>query len=211
VTGDFRVPKCRIKSDRKFRAFGLFIRHPGGYKRTLSLLPASGVSPITRHAGTKWRRQQIERMTELNSKWDVAACLRIYGFPAVAMWLVIALPEIAAADDRSVEAVGLVAEASPTHSAASIRSNLASVAASAFEPGRDGVVDLATFGTKPAAAVLNVPPPGSLSPTPPVEDHIPEPSAIGFGLAVAALIVGNFTKALMRCWKITSASPSREE
>jgi hypothetical protein len=150
-------------------------------------------------------------MTEPNSKWEAAACLRTYGFLAVAMWLVIAPSVIRAADDRPVESVVAVAETSPMYSSSSIRANLASVAASAFEPGRGGAVDLATFGPKPAPAVLNVPPPGSLPPTSPAEDHIPEPGAIGFGLAVAALIVGNFAKALMRCWKITSASPSREE
>lgn len=92
----------------------------------------------------------------------------------------------------------------------SIRANLASVAAGAFEPAGAGGIDLATFGPKPMVAALNVPPPGAMTPVAPPTDHIPEPGAIGFGLAVAALIFGNFAKSLMRCWKITGSAPNRE-
>jgi hypothetical protein len=113
--------------------------------------------------------------------------------------------------------VSLVAAASgraerPTVAVAgnTIRANLASVAAGAFEPAGDGVVDLKTFGPKPVVAALNVPPPGAMTPVTPPTDHIPEPGAIGFGLAVAALIFGNFAKSLMRCWKITGSAPNRE-
>lgn len=149
-------------------------------------------------------------MTELNSKWEIAACSRILRMSDVAVWIVIAAGSIAVAGERPAEVAGVPLAESAAHSSASIRSNLASVAVSAFEPASEGVVDLASFGTKPAVAVLNVPAPGSLSPAPPAKDHIPEPGAIGFGLAVAALILGNFGRALMRCWKITSATPNRE-
>jgi hypothetical protein len=149
-------------------------------------------------------------MTESKSKWEVAVCWRNHCLLALAMSLAWAAPVFSAEVDGSAESAGAVADAAPAPSAESIRANLASVAASAFEPAREGAVDLATFAMKPAAAMLTVPPPGSLSPAPPAKDHIPEPGAIGFGLAVAALIVGNFTKALMRCWKITSTNPNRE-
>lgn len=92
----------------------------------------------------------------------------------------------------------------------SIRDNLASVASTAFEPARDGVVELASFGKKPVIAALNVPAPGAMAPVVQPKDHIPEPGAIGFGLAVAALIFGNFAKSVMRCWKITGVAPDRE-
>lgn len=116
--------------------------------------------------------------------------------------------------DRSVAAVaaqGPEWQLATVGTAQSIRANLASVAASAFEPAREGVVELATFGSKPVAAVLNVPPPGAMAPAAPAVDHIPEPGAIGFGLAVAALIFGNFAKSLMKCWKITGAPADRRE
>jgi hypothetical protein len=141
-------------------------------------------------------------MTELKSKWNGFACSKFFRAAAAFAGLWFAAPDLAVADDRAGEATR------PTST--SIRTNLAGVAASAFEPAQEGVVHLSTFGSKPAVAVLNVPPPGSLSPVAPAEDHIPEPGAIGFGLAVAALILGNFAKALMRCWKITSSTPSRE-
>jgi hypothetical protein len=138
-------------------------------------------------------------MTEPNSKWNDVACLGLLRVAAVAVcWCLAAAQAVAGNDAPAAE------------SSATIRKNLAGVAPSAFEPAREGVVELASFATKPAVAVLNVPAPGSLSPATPAEDHIPEPGAIGFGLAVAALIFGNFAKALMRCWKITSSTPDRE-
>jgi len=148
-------------------------------------------------------------MTEQNSKWRVAVGFQLLWLPVgVAAWLM-AATAVKASDTHPGEASATVADRTPA-SAASIRSSLASVAAAAFEPAGHGKVELASFAARPAAAVLNVPAPGSLSPAPTVEDHIPEPGAIGFGLAVAALILGNFGKALMRCWKITSATPNRE-
>lgn len=159
-------------------------------------------------------------MTEPISKWEVVPCLRTFWFPAVAAWIAVSpmnAMAAATAEGGKVEASApAVAQSSgesrtmPGHSATSIRANLARVAASAFEPASGGIVDLATFGAKPAAAILNVPAPGALSPVAPAKDHIPEPGAIGFGLAVAALIFGNFAKALMRCWKITSTTPNRK-
>jgi hypothetical protein len=147
-------------------------------------------------------------MTESKSKWKYAAGRGVFFAPVVAVWLVALCTHGVIASDRPAE---IVADGGSTQAAASIRANLASVAASAFQPAGEGVVDLATFGAKPAVAVLNVPPPGSLSPAQPAEDHIPEPGAIGFGLAVAALIFGNFTKAVRRCWKMTSSNPNRQQ
>lgn len=124
-----------------------------------------------------------------------------------------AAPSKDGAGDVSLAAVAAArAErtASSVSPGSSIRANLASVAAGAFESAGDGVVDLATFGPKPVVAALNVPPPGVMTPVAPPTDHIPEPGAIGFGLAVAALIFGNFAKSLMRCWKITGSAPNRE-
>lgn len=125
--------------------------------------------------------------------------------PVVAAGLVMGAAQLSASNEVPVA----TAERAPV-SAVAIRSSLAGVAASSFEPAGHGRVELASFAAKPAAAAINVPAPGSLSPAPVVDDHIPEPGTIGFGLAVAALILGNFAKALMRCWKITNATPNRE-
>ena len=158
-------------------------------------------------------------MTEPNSKWDATACLKTCWLPAAAAVLALSPMQAvagAASNDggeASISAVGPIAGevlSEPVYSSTSIRANLASVAASSFEPAQEGVVDLATFTAKPGSAMLNVPGPGSLAPAAPAKDHIPEPGAIGFGLAVAALIFGNFAKALMRCWKITGTTVDRE-
>lgn len=159
-------------------------------------------------------------MTESKSKWDAAAGLKTLWRPAAAAWIaVMGIASAQGSDSASapvepssavITTVSVGGAPVTAHSSASIRSDLASVAASAFEPAHEGIVDLATFGTKTVGAALNVPPPGSISPVEPPTDHIPEPGTIGFGLAVAALIFGNFAKALKRCWKITSTTPGRE-
>lgn len=158
-------------------------------------------------------------MTEPISKWGVASCLIALLIPGVAVWLAAspmsgvqgATVEVRQGEGTLPVAARSGAERQPSSSTStSIRTSLAGVSASAFEPARDGIVNLATFGATPKSAVLNVPAPGSLSAAAPATDRIPEPGAIGFGLAVAALILGNFAKALMRCWKITSTAPGRE-
>lgn len=202
-------PKCRKNSDSNIGAFDLFIGHPVRYKRSLSLFPASGVFPTKVGTPEPSGGGSKTRMTELNSKRNVAVGFQLLWLLVIAAAWLNAAAEVKASDPRPGEAPVAGTDRVPA-SAASIRTSLASVAASAFEPAGNGGVELASFAAKPAVAVLNVPAPGSLSPAPAAEDHIPEPGAIGFGLAVAALILGNFAKALMRCWKITSATPNRE-
>lgn len=87
--------------------------------------------------------------------------------------------------------------------------SLANIATGPYEPAAANIADLATFGSNTRSNVLNVPAPGALPAANTPKDNIPEPGTIGFGLAVAALILGNAGKAFVRCWKMTSAISGR--
>ena len=89
--------------------------------------------------------------------------------------------------------------------------NLASIAAGPYEPSAANITELVTFGSNTRSNVLNVPAPGVLPAANTPKDSIPEPGTIGFGIAIAALILGNAGKAFVRCWKMTSASTGRDQ
>lgn len=148
------------------------------------------------------------KMTESFSKWDVGRCGNNLRLPLLAV--VCALSSVgvarAAAPERSAEVRS--AELPPVP--VSIGASLAKVSAASFEPGVDSMVQLATLNIEPRVSRLNVPAPDALSPAKPATGFIPEPGAIGFGLAVAALIFGNFAKSFVRCWKMTSTGAERE-